>query len=138
MISHKNRKDGFLKLPNVLMDRILKSDLTGVELKVLLLCLRWTVGYRKEICTPTLTALERETGHARKFVSRVLRSLVDKRFLQLVKASGFRQPAQYRVPLQWDSPTRVGQPNASNTIATCMQQARQKQYSITTRKWTFL
>ncbi len=99
---------GFLAVPNVLVDRFLKSDLSAVGLKVLLLCLRWTIGYDKETCSPTLTALERATGHKRKFLSKVLQNLVATRFLQLVTPPGFRKPAEYRVLLQWDSPTPVG------------------------------
>lgn len=101
-------KRGFLKLPNTLLDRILRSNLTGVELKVLLLCVKWTIGYRKPACKASLTALSRCTGHARKFLSNVLKRLVADGFLQVVAPSGFRTPAQYRVPLEWDSPTTVG------------------------------
>jgi hypothetical protein len=109
-MNHKrvNIEGGFLALPNTLVDRILKSDIS-VEVKVLLLCVRWTIGYGKEICTPSLTDLERETGHKRKFISRVVKNLVAKGFLEQVAPAGWREKAKYRVPLKWDSPTIVGQ-----------------------------
>lgn len=91
-------KRGFLKLPNPILERILQSNLSGVELKVLLVCLRWTVGYRKATCTASLSDLARATGHARKFMSNVRNKLVDAGFLQIVTPSGFRSPAKFRVP----------------------------------------
>ena len=80
-------KENFLAFPNPLVNRILRDDLTMVEYKVLLLCVRWSIGYGKEICTPSLTALSNTTGHARKYLSRVLKSLVKKGYLTLVNAA---------------------------------------------------
>jgi hypothetical protein len=106
---------GFLMLPNVLVDRILKSDLTGVELKVLLLCDRWVVGYNKRICEPDLTTLNQRTGHSRQFCSKALKNLVKKGFLELVEPAGYpHKKAKYRVIFECDSETQI---DASDVLA---------------------
>jgi len=107
-MKNKSKSNGFLRLPNSLLDEILRSDLSATQLKVLLLCLRWTIGYRKETCKPSLTALSNCTGHSRQFLSRVIKKLVDKNFLRLVTPAGFKKPAQYKVILNYDSHTATG------------------------------
>jgi hypothetical protein len=107
----------FLAIPNPIVDRVLRDNLSGSELKALLLCIRWTIGYKKETCTPSLTALSNKTGHARKFLSKVLKNLVDKHYIQLVTPPGFRKAAEYRVLWEWDSPTTVGQSDSGNSLA---------------------
>lgn len=107
-------KVGFLKLPNPLFDKLISSDLISVKGKILLLCLRWSVGFRKTTCTASLRAgLSKKLGQSPKYLSKVLKQLIQDGYLVQVQPPGFKKPALYTIPfltfpLQEDSPTAVG------------------------------
>ena len=70
-------RDGFLKLPNQTIDALLRTDLTACELKICLVILTWTLGFRRNECQAGLTALSnRIPTHNRRGIGKAVADLV--------------------------------------------------------------
>ncbi|MGD1827361.1 Bacteriophage lambda Replication protein O N-terminal domain-containing protein [Chromobacterium violaceum] len=71
------RKEGFLAIPNELMDALLAADLTGRQLKLALAVVRKTIGYGKSEDDCTITQLAEVAGLHRPDASKALQQLLD-------------------------------------------------------------
>lgn len=73
---------GFTKFPNLLLEKLMTTDLTARELKVLLSVIRYTFGYHVEGGDRfSVTRLSELTGINRSNVSRALKSLIERRMV---------------------------------------------------------
>lgn len=69
--------DGFVAVPNDMMDALLSADLTGRQLKMALAIIRKTIGFGKAEDDCTITQLAEVAGIDRSDASRAIQSLID-------------------------------------------------------------
>ena len=82
----------FIKLPNNFID-LLMSKLSDASFKVLMVILRKTVGWNKEVDFISLTQFEQMTGKSRSTVIKSLKELLEKQLIKSGKVS--RNGTQY-------------------------------------------
>jgi len=87
--------EGFTNMPNVYIDEYL-PELSGAELKVLLVVLRRTVGCQKESEEISLSQFERMTGLTRHSVINGLRRLIERGLVVQTQAAKGVRAASYR------------------------------------------
>ncbi|MCD6459422.1 replication protein [bacterium] len=76
-------EDGYTRIANEILEALIKANLSGSELRIALLVLRMTFGYRKkQTCIP-LTEIEMYTGIIMRTVTRSVKSLKEKRVLNV-------------------------------------------------------
>src|SRR5580704_18496996 len=80
-------------VPNVVFDKYLQ-DLTGSEIKILLIVIRQTIGWvhkatgkRKKRDRISISQFMKKTGLSKRIIAKAIQSLVEK---QLVEASDFK------------------------------------------------
>lgn len=73
----KRMQDGFVAVPNSMMDALLSADLTGRQLKMALAIIRKTIGFGKAEDDCTITQLAEVAGIDRSDASRAIQSLID-------------------------------------------------------------
>ncbi|MGC0155655.1 replication protein [Chromobacterium vaccinii] len=109
------RKEGFLAIPNELMDALLAADLTGRQLKLALAVVRKTIGYGKAEDDCTITQLAHVAGLHRPDASKALQQLLD---LGIISARKGRhgQLVSLNPPASWqtDETEQNATPTATN------------------------
>lgn len=95
-------QEGFLAIPNELMDALLSADLTGRQLKLALAIVRKTLGYGKAEDDCTITQLAEVAGLHRPDASKTLQQLLD---LNIVSARKGRygQLVSINAPDAWNN-----------------------------------
>ena len=74
----KSRMDkGFTKMPNILLNSVLKRQFTSVELKLIMLILRYTSGFMRESAELPISLIAKEIGSSRTVVSRKITGLIN-------------------------------------------------------------
>lgn len=74
-------------IPNVVLDNYLPT-LKGVELKLLLIIIRQTLGWQKDHDWLTVGQLVKRTGASRRRISEAIKSLLEKRLINLYDVNG--------------------------------------------------
>lgn len=104
-------QDGFLAIPNELMDALLAADLTGRQLKLALAIVRKTIGYGKVEDDCTITQLAEVAGLHRPNASKALQQLLDMNVVSARKGRhgqlvSVNAPSSWNLdPVQNDTPT---------------------------------
>lgn len=107
-------QEGFLAIPNELMDALLAADLTGRQLKLALAIVRKTIGYGKAEDDCTITQLAEVAGLHRPDASKTLQQLLD---LNIVSARKGRygQLVSINAPDAWNTdPSQNTTDNTTN------------------------
>lgn len=74
---------GFTKVPNHLLNTVMKCQFSGVELKLILAILRYTSGFSRESAELSLNFLAGEIGSCTSVVSRQLKKLIGMNVIQI-------------------------------------------------------
>ena len=74
---------GFTKVPNHLLNTVMKCQFSGVELKLILAIWRYTSGYSRESAELPLSFLAGEIGSCTRVVSRQMKRLADMNVVQV-------------------------------------------------------
>jgi len=104
-------QDGFLAIPNELMDALLAADLTGRQLKLALAIVRKTIGYGKVEDDCTISQLAEVAGLHRPNASKALQQLLDMNVVSARKGRhgqlvSVNAPSSWNLdPVQNDTPT---------------------------------
>lgn len=75
-MSNPQKENGYVPIANELYEQIIKVDLLGSELRVLLFFIRKTYGYNKKSDRISLTQFEAGTGISRPTVVKALKNLI--------------------------------------------------------------
>ena len=138
----KRMQDGFVAVPNGMMDALLSADLTGRQLKMALAIIRKTIGYGKTSDDCTITQLAEVAGLHRPDASKALQQLIERNIVEACKGR-HGQVVCLKSPENWkeESTTNVAnyyEQNATN-VAKHYEEAeqnathnRQLQQTITT------
>jgi phage replication O-like protein O len=78
---------GYTKTPNILFDELLK-DLKYAELKILLVIIRQTHGWKKKKDRISISQFEKKTGLSRRVISETIKILVEKNIIIVSDAKG--------------------------------------------------
>ena len=68
---------GFTKMPNILLNSIIRKHLTGVEMKLILVIWRYSGGFLRDSAELSVAYLAREIGSDPSVVSRQLSRLIE-------------------------------------------------------------
>ncbi|MBA4409729.1 MAG: hypothetical protein C0397_09950 [Odoribacter sp.] len=140
-------RDNFTRTPNILFDQLLK-ELNNSELKILLVIIRQTNGWidkktkrRKEKDRITYSQFILKTGLSRRIISGAIKSLVEKKLIEIMDSSGNslnnarERKGQYRIyyssllePLQ--SLHILNKTSANNDINICKKRHQHMQKVI--------
>ena len=99
-------KRGFLKLPHSLLKRALKAGLSATQWEALLLILWWSYGFKKSVCTASLSALASATGRTKPHFGRALKDLIVKGLIVEIEPSSYSRRARYSVNLNGQESSR--------------------------------
>ncbi|GAB3430756.1 replication protein [Niabella aquatica] len=80
-------KNGYTKTPNILIDELLK-ELKYAELKILLVVIRQTYGWKKERDRISISQFEKKTGLSRRVISETIKILVEKNIITVSDTKG--------------------------------------------------
>lgn len=80
-------QDNFTRTPNILFDQLLK-ELNTSELKILLIIIRQTNGWRKERDRITHTQFINKTGLSRRVITETIKLLSGKRLIYITDKNG--------------------------------------------------
>ena len=85
-------EDGYTRISNELLEAICASDLTGLQMRILMLFLRKSYGYGKKEATFSLEYIQEKLKIPKRSAQRSLKSLVDANILQIVQESSKSAP----------------------------------------------
>ena len=74
---------GFTKVPNILLNNLIKRHFTGVEMKLILVIWRYSYGFMKESAELSNSFLAKEIGSDASVVSRLITRLVDRNVVKI-------------------------------------------------------
>lgn len=72
------KENGFTPIANEILEELVKIDLLGAELRVLLFIIRKTYGYRKKQDRISYTQFEKGTGISRQTINKTIKNLMAK------------------------------------------------------------
>jgi hypothetical protein len=91
---------GFFKFPNDLFDGCMLAKVNASELKVLLLLIKWTLGFGRSDCPAGLTGLANATGFSRSQIANALNSLIQEQWIQKTQSFNFQRTSRYKVNIE--------------------------------------
>lgn len=72
------KENGFTPIANEILEQLVKIDLLGAELRVLLFIIRKTYGYQKKFDRISFTQFEKGTGISRQTINKTIKNLMSK------------------------------------------------------------
>ncbi|MBE7015925.1 MAG: hypothetical protein E7417_03795 [Ruminococcaceae bacterium] len=107
---------GFTKVPNHLLNTVMKCQFSGVELKLILAIWRYTNGFSRDSAELSLNFLAGEIGSCARVVSRQMKRLIDMNVVQVryVNQKGVRSYAINDNVESWQTQKKPAANNAAN------------------------
>ena len=109
------QKDGFLKMPNEIVEQLAKINLSAYEWRTLCVLWRKTWGWQKERDKISITQFQKATGLERRHQARALKALVDKDIVTCTGNSFIHNYGFQKDYTKWKTIAYKG--NDSKTIA---------------------
>ena len=85
-------EDGYTRISNELLEAICQYDFTGLQMRVLMLFIRASYGYRKKEAAFSLEYIQKKLRIPKRSAQRALKSLIDADVLQIVQEASKSTP----------------------------------------------
>jgi phage replication O-like protein O len=89
--------EGFTQFPNMLLESVVGMNLSGPELEVFLVTLRYTVGFQREIHRMSLSFYSRATGRHRTTIHRAIHELCERQIIRRTAESTQGRAASFAI-----------------------------------------
>ena len=117
-MANPQKENGYTPVANEIMDAIIRNSLTATQLKIVLVCWRYTYGFSRKETELSENFISRATGISKRYVSQELKTLIDTNVINVIKNPTYTVPRivsfnkNYE---QWRSRTTVPQLNNNST-----------------------
>jgi phage replication O-like protein O len=82
-------ENGFVRIASELLEKVIKTPFIATQLKIILLCWRYTYGYNRKQADLSESFISKATGISKRYISKELKTLIDCKVLRVVKESTF-------------------------------------------------
>jgi phage replication O-like protein O len=113
------KENGYTAIANEILEIILETQFNATQLKIILMCWRYTYGFQRKEAEMSETFIANKTRISKRYISSALKELIERKVLVVVKESGYTTPRTIKFNKdyeKWGKGTMLQQMNNASTV----------------------